>query len=114
MNTRTVFTLTCIGLLSWLSGPAAAFIIDDFSASDPAAGFTLDLDDSEILKSHLETGLPNGNVFGGARYVQLDWPTATGTFDNASITLASRSHWRTVMILPALGPKRLRTRRANR
>ena len=87
MNMRNLLTLTCIGLLSWLSAPAAAFIIDDFSVSDPAGGFTLDLDDSEILESHLETGLPNGNVFGGARYVQLDWqgiPAGQGPFPGDS------------------------------
>ena len=66
-----------------VSTPAQAIVVDDFSMSDPAAGFSLLLNDGGILESHLETGLPNGNVLGGARHVQVDWqgiPLGLGPF----------------------------------
>ncbi len=71
------------GVAVLMTLPAQAFIVDDFSVSDPTSGFMLELTDTELLESHLETGLPNGNVFGGARYVQLDWqgiPAGMGPF----------------------------------
>ena len=64
-------------------------LIDDFDYTNALNGFTLELDDTEILETSLETGLPDSFWFGfgamgkgtgaiaddfsGARYIQEDW-----------------------------------------
>jgi len=76
--------MACVlGVIGAVAAPAGAFLIDDFSASDPTAGFQLDLAHSDLLINNLETALPPVNVHGGARYTALDWqgiPLGLGPF----------------------------------
>jgi hypothetical protein len=80
----TRYGLLIAGVCLLLVGSPAAgqILIDDFNHTQPANGFKLKLDHTEMYETKLETGLPDtfsvghgvmGTGSTGARYIQEDW-----------------------------------------
>ena len=88
--TLTKMTFLGVALCLMAASPASAqFLIDDFDYTNALSGFTRTLEDTEMLETNLETGLPDAfwwgygamgkgtlliaDDFSGTRYLQMDW-----------------------------------------
>jgi len=102
MLKRTLaLTTFVIGLLC--VSPAPALMIDSFEVG----GTTLNLDDLEINKWDLETGLASSHVYNGKRYTQLDWQPETFGNPGDSATIAVNSGSSGVAALTKTGDPRV-------